>query len=480
MKCRSTHAIFVTVIALTVSACSLTSKNTDRVPTPIENSVQSTALLYFLENSNPHTGLVRDVAENFRPTSDTNRVASIAATGFGLAVVVHAATRGLVTEEFAQDYARKVLTFTRDNVLRRKGWFVHFVDWETGERMWDSEYSTIDTALFLAGALYAAAIYPNTDIAKIAHQLYADTDFIDSMTNGGALPNKRTLSMAYFDGSGYTAAQWNMYAEEIILLVLGLGHPHHPLPPEVWVAWQRGVKTLGESNERAMGVDQALFVHQYSQLYLDLRHFKDVFSNYHENGKRVSQFHRDLANEKAASETLRSGFWGFSAGDAPGDHYRVATGLNHSTTACIGCAAASAMYMPKEVLADIENWKNGPYGPQVWGKYGLVDSVDLDQKWFSNRVFGITVGPEYLSMANLDESTSIWKDFMRIPEIQAGLKRAGLKIGWPLAESAPPNGETPISPAPASANKQYFRSHPTEPETHPASEISHQSSLQTD
>jgi hypothetical protein len=67
---------------------------------------------------------------------------------------------------------------------------------------------------------------------------------------------------------------------------------------------------------------------------------------------------------------------------------------------------------------------NGPYRNQIWGRYGFTDSMDLDQNWFSPHVLGITVGPEYMSLANTSDATSFWKDFMKIPAIKKGLERA--------------------------------------------------------
>jgi hypothetical protein len=46
------------------------------------------------------------------------------------------------------------------------------------------------------------------------------------------------------------------------------------------------------------------------------------------------------------------------------------------------------------------------------------------QGWVSPKVHGITVGPEYLALANLEEATSVWKDFMANPHIQRGLMAA--------------------------------------------------------
>jgi hypothetical protein len=388
----------------------------------VKSELESAELRYFLENQNPVTGLIRDAAENFTATPDSNRMASMSATGFGMAVIANAATRGMVNPQYAREYVLKVLRFSLQNVPRYKGWFLHFVDWQTGERFGRSEYSSIDSALFLAGSLYAAQALHDPQIAKLNHEIYTAMDFNDLLTNGGQLPDKKTLSMAYEPEHGYSANQWGMYGEQMVLLVLGMGHPTHPLPERVWLAWERPVSTL-PSGEKLVGLDSALFIHQYSQLFIDFRKFDDGLLNYWQNAALNTRYQRDLAHSESA-QTFQAGFWGLSAGAAPNDGYEAWTPAHHLTTVCLDCTIGSAMYMPQEVLADAARWLNGPYHEKIWGKYGFTDSLDLDRQWIASHVYGITVGPAFLSLANTDDHTSLWKSFMAIPEIQVGLQRA--------------------------------------------------------
>lgn len=403
-------------------------------PTPdIRTELTQATLHYFLDNAHPVTGLVRDRALNFAQTPESNRAASIAATGFGLAIIANAGVRGLVPRETAEDYVAKTLRFARAQVPRRKGWFLHFIDWETGQRIWDSEYSTIDTALFIGGALYAAQVFRgNQEISGLATELYDDIDFQDAMTNGGAEPNKRTLSMAYVEGFGFTPSQWDMYAEQKLLLILGLGHPTYPLPAESWLAIDRRTDVLPDGRE-VMGLKQALFVHQYSEAFIDFTGLNDGFKNYSDNSRIMADYHRIVGKMDHRYRTLREGFWGFSAGDSPLG-YRVWSPVDYQSTVCISCVPASAMLMPDVILKDISDWANGPYRSQLWGRYGFVDSLDLDRNWFGPEVLGITVGPEYMAMANLSAPTSIWKDFMQIPAIRRGLDRAATATRLTMAK----------------------------------------------
>ncbi len=391
----------------------------------LKADIERTGLQFFLDHAHPMTGMVRDRAENFDSTPEWNRVASIASTGFGLAVVANSASRGKMERAAGEAYVLRALRFARDRVARYKGWFVHFVDWETGERMWRSEYSTIDTALFLAGAMYATQVFAdNVEIGAITRSLYAELDFIDMMTDGGKFAEKRTLSMAYSPEMGYTKSQWDMYAEEMILLVLGLGHPTKPLPTDAWLAWSRKRNEI-PNGKQVMGLGEALFVHQYSQVFLDFRGFNDGFPNYHDNSTAITSHHRLIAQTDHRFKTLKAGFWGFSAGDSPSG-YRVWSPLQYEGTVCVGCTVASAMFVGERVVEDLVDWINGPHREQVWGRYGFVDSVDLDSDWFAPNVLGITVGPAALAVANIEMGTSVWKDFMRIPEIARGLERASM------------------------------------------------------
>lgn len=382
-------------------------------------SVERAALAYFLENTHSRTGLARDQAPNFPgvPHGSMGDVASSASTGFGLAVVANGALKGYVSKSVAYRYCLRSLRFAKHSAPKRNGWLLHFMDWSTGERIWNSEYSTIDTALFIAGALYAGSVFEGSEVQTLAHELYRGLDFHEYLTDGGARPGKLTLSMGYLPESGYIPAQWDMYAEQKLLLILGLGHPSRPLPVKSWRAWRRN------SYRGLMGLGEALFVHQYSESFIDFRAFADGYPNYHRNSAEITRVHRALAAPDAKYRTLREGFWGFSAGLAPRAEYHVYSALGYRGTVCIGCALASAQFSP-EIIGDFKNWRTGRYAHKIWGRYGFVDSVDLDQNWFARSAIGITIGPGYMGFANTARTNTIWSRFMSIPAIRAGLARA--------------------------------------------------------
>ena len=243
------------------------------------------------------------------------------------------------------------------------------------------------------------------------------------MTDGGKRPAKKTLSMAYFpEDGGYTPYQWSSYDEEMVLLILGLGHPTNPLPPDAWKAWNRQSKVL-DNKETLMGFAEPLFIHQYSHLFVDFRKFDDGFGNYFDNSVLATEFNRDTCLKDKGFKSFHDGFWGLSAGLSPSG-YSVYSPTNYNGTVCVGCVPASAMLNEKVVMTDIANWLKGPYKKQIFGKYGLVDSLNIDRKWFAQQVLGITVGAEYLALADVRPETSVWSDFNEIPEVKNGLARA--------------------------------------------------------
>lgn len=408
--------VFVAVLTGTAGASSCWEGKTS-----FASELEARSLKYFLDQSHPKTGLVRDRARNFAATPKEYRAASLAATGFGMAVLANAALRDRLPKADAKDRISRTLAFVEKKLDHRKGWLYHFVDWETGRRAMESEISTVDTALFLAGALYAAEAFPNSAISEMVYRLYGRLEFDEFRTDGDKLPKKLTLTMGWTPERGFYPDQWDHYSEHLILQILGLGHPDRPLPKESWRAWRR--QRLNPT--APLGSELPLFVHQYSFLFLDLRRQRDGVVDYFANSVAVTNAHRKMATAGAKYKTMRAGFWGISASDSPRGYQAFSPEFSDGTL-CPGCAAASAPFAPKAVLADLENWARGEYCKSIWGNYGFVDGVNLDQDWFATDVIGITVGAAYLGLANLDSQEPPWRRFSEATFVRRALARAAL------------------------------------------------------
>ncbi|MBY0371658.1 hypothetical protein K2X33_13310 [bacterium] len=370
------------------------------------------AIAYFVDNADAKTGLVSDRAANStsRGTMPYKK-ASISATGMGLAVLAHAAKTGRLARPTAYAQIEKTLAAC-SAMPHYKGWFYHFIDPQTGARADLSEVSTIDTGLFLAGALYAAQVFPGTQAATQALALFDRTDFPNMLTNGGAAPSKTTLSHGWTPEGGYLRWQWDSYAEHTMLLLLGIGHKN-PIAPAVWKGFARPTIQGKYAKGALLGLDLPLFVHQYSHLFVDFRGLKDSFGDYFENSKAATQESRSATLLAGTRATYRAGYWGLSAGDSPTGGYEAYSPVKEDGTVCPGCAGASAMFDPPTVLGDLNRWIADPKIASYWGPYGFPDGINLDQQWASPDAIGITVAALYLGLVNIPGEVSIWQDFMQ-------------------------------------------------------------------
>src|SRR4029450_13343401 len=131
-----------------------TGEELNRLPSDEElGRLQLTTLQYYLHESNPINGLIRD-------KTDPSAPASIAAIGLGLATIPVLAQRGVISREFAPELVLKRLRFFRDSphgpqpdATGYQGFYYHFLDIKTGRRVWNCELSTMDSAFLCLGVL---------------------------------------------------------------------------------------------------------------------------------------------------------------------------------------------------------------------------------------------------------------------------------------------------------------------------------------
>ena len=254
------------------------------------DGLQRAAFGYFLEAVNPSNGLVAD-------TSRANSPSSIAVVGFALSVYPVAVERGWMVRGDAVKRSVSVLRFFRDSdqsggpeATGYKGFYYHFLDLHTGVRVWRSELSMIDTALLIAGALtasrYFAANTPEEiELRELVEMLYQRVDW--RWSQGGAA----TIRQGWKPECGFLHYGWEGYNEAIVLYVLAMGSPTHPLEDSCYAAW-----TATYQWEHLYGYDflyaGPLFVHQFSHAWIDFRGIQDLFMrekrcDYFENSRRA-------------------------------------------------------------------------------------------------------------------------------------------------------------------------------------------------
>lgn len=119
---------------------------TDRDDALLEE-IEHANFLYFWEQTNPVTGLTRDRYDV--RNGDGTDLCSIAATGFGLTALCIGAKRGYVSYEQASERALATMRFLYHKLPNERGFFYHWADFKSGQRLEHSEVSSIDTAILL-------------------------------------------------------------------------------------------------------------------------------------------------------------------------------------------------------------------------------------------------------------------------------------------------------------------------------------------
>jgi hypothetical protein len=382
---------------------------------------------FFWEQANPQTGLVRDRARTDNSPLDENHrdVASIAATGFGLTALAIAAERGWLTPREARERVRATLRFFATRATHEHGWFYHWMDATTGERRWKSEISSIDTALLLAGVLTVRQKFrDDREIVRLATGIYERVDF-PWMLNG----HPTLLSHGWRPETGFIKYRWDAYSEHLILYLLAVGSPTHPITPRSWLAWRRERITYAGYTYITGG---PLFIHQYSHAWVDFRGRREShypFTDYFANSVAATRAHRafclSLAGEFPA---YTENVWGITASDSAKGY--LAWGGPPRDAAIDGtvvpsAAGGSLMFAPDITLPALRTIHD-KYGARIYGRYGFTDAFNPNNDWVNPDVIGINLGIMLLSAENL-RTANVWHWFMRNREIPRALERVGLQ-----------------------------------------------------
>ncbi|RZB29310.1 MAG: hypothetical protein AEth_01278 [Candidatus Argoarchaeum ethanivorans] len=193
--------------------------------------VEHATFNYFWSEVNQTNGLIRD-----RSTPDSP--CSIASVGFGLSAICIAESRGWVNRTDASD---RILTIfeTFNNLYNKEGFYYHWINMSTGEREWDCEVSSIDTALLMAGVLHAGEHFKeNESIMNLSNELYERVNWT-WMLNG-----TDTIAMKWTPEEGLSSDYWRGYNEAMIMYLLAIGSPTHPVPDPKW-SWDAWASTYG-------------------------------------------------------------------------------------------------------------------------------------------------------------------------------------------------------------------------------------------
>ena len=417
--------------------------------------IQKSSFAYFLKETNPANGLVADKTKRGGP-------ASIAATGLALASYPVGVERGFIARLEAVELTLTTLRFFRDSQQGKekdatgyKGFYYHWLDMQTGRRTWNCELSTVDSTFLVAGALTAAAYFDRDsesehEIRTLADELYRRADW-QWAQNGGA-----SVTHGWKPERGFLKYRWEGYDEALLLYVLGLGSPTHPLPDASYAAWLSTYawKKLYDCEFVYAG---PLFIHQLSHVWIDFRGIQDKYmrnksSDYFENSRRATCMQQRYAIQNPREFAgYNACCWGITASDGPGPSTRTLDGVKR---VFFGYEARGAPYGPDD--GTLSPWAviaSLPFTPEIvlpTIRY-FVNDIRLEQAepycfkasfnpsyqaksgrevgWVSPYNYGLNQGPIVLMIEN-HRSGLLWRLMRQCRYIVAGLRRAGFSGGW--------------------------------------------------
>ncbi len=383
------------------------------------HEVESASFLFFWEQGNPKTGMVKDRC-NVHSDKDNGGVASsIAATGFGLSALCIGDHRGFVRTGAALERALTTLRFLWRKLPNHRGFFYHFANPDTGERMFDSEVSSVDTAILLCGVLMCREHFHHSAVTELANLIFDRVDW-SWLAEDTAL-----LTHGWTPEVGFLPSRWDYYSELMMMYLLGMGSSAHPLKPETWNAWKR--LTFEYDGMRYIGSLAPLFVHQYSQAWFDFRRRRDKYADYFLNSVTATEVHRRFCIELGKQFSDYSDeLWGITASDS--EYGYVDWGGPPATgpidgTVVPSAAGGSLPFLPAATMRVLKTIRNRY--PAAWNKYGFANAFNPLKNWYDSNVIGIDTGITLLMAENL-RTGFVWETFMKAAEARRGMERAGL------------------------------------------------------
>jgi hypothetical protein len=383
------------------------------------NDLEAASFLFFWEQGSPNTGMVKDRCD---VRKDMQGVASsIAATGFGLTALCIGAQRGFISTSDALERVLVTLRFLWRKLPNHRGFFYHFANPETGERMFDSEVSSVDTAILLCGVLTCREHFGDPTVATLADLIFNRVDWT------WLSEDTSLLTHGWRPEVGFLPSRWDYYSELMMMYLLGMGAVTHPLKRETWDAWKR--LTFEYDGMRYIGSFAPLFVHQYSQAWFDFRNRRDKYADYFLNSVTATEVHRRFCLELGKQfPDYTEDLWGITASDSQHDGY-VAWGGPPATGPIDGTVVPSATggslpFLPAATMRVLKTIR-ARY-PSAWSKYGFVNAFNPLKNWYDSDVIGIDTGITLLMAENL-RTGFVWDTFMRTAEAKRGMERAGLK-----------------------------------------------------
>lgn len=395
-------------------------------------AIQRQTFRFFWDGAHPASGLAPDRRSTREEPVDD--LVAIGGSGFGVMAMIVAVERGWITRQAALErLARMLEVLLRARIYH--GAYPHFMNGRSGDTITfsrkDDAGDLVETSFLCMGLLCARQYFDRDTPAEqlLRHQVTQIWDEVewDWYTQGG----RRLLYWHWSPYNGWAMDHeihgWN---ECLITYVLAAGARRHAVDPLVYHRGYAAGRDFinGKSYhgiELPLGQPYGgpLFFAHYSFCGLDPRGLRDRYADYWELNSRHVHINRAhcLANPQG-HQGYGEDCWGLTASDDP-DGYCAHSPTHDNGTISPTAALASLPYAPAEVLQAARGFLSR-HGARVWQRYGFIDAFCESRHWYADTFLAIDQGPIVVMMEN-HRSGLLWKLFMAVPEVQAGLRRLG-------------------------------------------------------
>jgi hypothetical protein len=344
-----------------------------------------------------------------------------------------------------------------------RGLFYNLHNLDKALRFKNVELSSIDTGLLMAGILSVMSYFDQDNetektIRETADALFRRVEW-DWMTNDSSV-----MSMGYHPEAdspdnpegGFIPAKWRGYNEAMILLIMAMGSPTHPIDSTAWQRWCSTYVWAEFEGQTNVQFDP-LFGHHYSHVWIDFRGIQDDYMrdkgiDYFENSRRAILSNRAYCiRNPLGAKGYGENQWGLTACDGPVNKKIMVDGKAWQFFDYRARGACSIQIVDDGTIAPTAAGGSYPFTPELseaalhhmWttyyadliGEYGFKDAFNLTyvteghpNGWFDMDYLGIDQGPILLMIEN-HKTGLLWNVMKRNPYIIAGLKKAGFSRG---------------------------------------------------
>jgi len=396
--------------------------------------VQRQTFRYFWEGAHPVSGLALDRCH--RRADQPDAPVSIGGSGFGIMALIVACERAWVSREQALSRLTLMLDCL-EKATCYHGTYPHFVRGDSGATVpfsrKDDGADLVETSLLFQGLLCARAYFDAEDpheqrVRERIGWLWRETEW-DWYTQGG----RKVLTWHWSPNNGFSLNNeirgWN---ECLITYLLAVSAPRYRVPVELYhEGWAMSRDFINrrtfEGIELPLGppLGGPLFLAHFSFCGLDPRGLSDRYADYWQQNVNHTRINYNYClRNPHGYRGYGPDCWGLSAGDTPGG-YAAHAPDNDLGVINPSAALSSFPYAPREAMSALRHFYQD-LGDRIWGRYGFVDGFSEQQGWYADTFLAISQGPIVVMIENY-RSGLLWKLFMGIAEIQAGLKKLGFR-----------------------------------------------------